>query len=382
MKNMTKKITILGSTGSVGTQALDVIRKFPDNFKVVALSANNNIELLEKQIAEFKPSAVAVVDENKAEELKKKTNVQVFSGGEGLKKIASLPEADFVITAVIGFSGLVPTLEAINAKKDIGLANKETLVAGGSLVMREAEKHSIKIIPIDSEHSAIFQCVKGNKKEEVKRIVLTASGGPFLNLKKEDLEKVTLRQALKHPTWKMGKKITIDSATLMNKGFEVIEAHHLFGLEYPRIDVVIHPQSIIHSMAEFIDGSIIAQLSFNDMRIPIQFALTYPHRLNNELKLDLTDLNLNFKKPDKELFPCLEYAYEAGIIGGTMPCVINAANEVAVSYFLNEKINFLDIPKTIRAVMDAHNLLKNPDIDEILEADKWARKEAEKVLEK
>jgi len=377
-----KNIAILGSTGSVGTNALDVIRNFPENFRVVGLTANSNIGLLEKQIYEFKPLAVAVADEKRAEELQKRTNVQVFSGKDGLKRIASLPESDFLITAVMGFSGLVPTLAAINAGKAIGLANKETLVAGGSLVMKEAKRRDVKIIPVDSEHSAIFQCMEGNKFQEARRILLTASGGPFLNLKKEELENVTLHQALKHPTWKMGRKITIDSATLMNKGFEVIEAYHLFGMDYSKIDVVVHPQSIIHSMVEFVDGSIIAQMSFNDMRLPIQFALTYPDRIKSELKLDLTKCTLTFKSPDREFFPCLGYAYEAGIIGGTMPCVMNAANEIAVDFFLNEKIRFLDIPRAIRAVMDAHKPLSNPDIDEILAADDWARKEAVKILQK
>ena len=248
--------------------------------------------------------------------------------------------------------------------------------------MKEAKRRDVKIIPVDSEHSAIFQCMEGNKFQEARRILLTASGGPFLNLKKEELENVTLHQALKHPTWKMGRKITIDSATLMNKGFEVIEAYHLFGMDYSKIDVVVHPQSIIHSMVEFVDGSIIAQMSFNDMRLPIQFALTYPDRIKSELKLDLTKCTLTFKSPDREFFPCLGYAYEAGIIGGTMPCVMNAANEIAVDFFLNEKIRFLDIPRAIRAVMDAHKPLSNPDIDEILAADDWARKEAVKILQK
>jgi len=282
MEKTMKNIAILGSTGSVGTNALDVIRNFPENFRVVGLTANSNIGLLEKQIYEFKPLAVAVADEKRAEELQKRTNVQVFSGKDGLKRIASLPESDFLITAVMGFSGLVPTLAAINAGKAIGLANKETLVAGGSLVMKEAKRRDVKIIPVDSEHSAIFQCMEGNKFQEARRILLTASGGPFLNLKKEELENVTLHQALKHPTWKMGRKITIDSATLMNKGFEVIEAYHLFGMDYSKIDVVVHPQSIIHSMVEFVDGSIIAQMSFNDMRLPIQFALTYPDRIKSK----------------------------------------------------------------------------------------------------
>ncbi|MCP3682554.1 MAG: 1-deoxy-D-xylulose-5-phosphate reductoisomerase [bacterium] len=372
-----KSISILGSTGSVGTQTLDVIKRL--GFKVSGLTANSNTELLEKQIAEFKPELVAVMDKQKAEELEKKTGISVLSGIEGLNKVASMDSADYVVTSVVGSVGLIPTLEAIKAGKRICLANKETLVTAGDIVMNAAEKNNVEILPVDSEHSAIFQCLRGENTKEAKRIILTASGGPFRSKTKEELQNVTVEQALNHPTWNMGSKITIDSSTLMNKGFEVIEAHHLFGMDYEKIDTVVHPQSIVHSMVEFFDSSIIAHLGMQDMRVPIQFALTYPHRSPSEFpRLDPTEKSLTFEKTDMERFPCIYYAYEAGKIGGTMPAVLNAANEIAVKNFLAKKISYLDIPATIKTVMDAHKLVKNPELNDVVEADAWARKEAEK----
>ena len=377
-----KNIAILGSTGSVGTNALDVIRNFPENFRVVGLTANSNIGLLEKQIYEFKPLAVAVADEKRAEELQKRTNVQVFSGKDGLKRIASLPESDFLITAVMGFSGLVPTLAAINAGKAIGLANKETLVAGGSLVMKEAKRRDVKIIPVDSEHSAIFQCMEGNKFQEARRILLTASGGPFLNLKKEELENVTLHQALKHPTWKMGRKITIDSATLMNKGFEVIEAHWLFGVSPSEIEVVIHPESIIHSTVSYRDGNMLACLSVPDMKAPIAYALSYPRRMATEVvSLDLTKIKtLTFEEPDFKKFPLLAVAFEALKKGGVFPCLLNAADEVAVEAFLKRRILFTQIPIVIEKTLSSYSESFPLSLEGILEADQWARKKTKELF--
>jgi len=373
-----KSISILGSTGSIGTQTLDVIRRLPGEFKVVGLTANTNIDLLEKQIKEFKPISVAVANQEKADELKNKVDTTVYSGATGINKIASLQPADTIVNALVGFIGLIPTIKAINHKKDIALANKETLVAGGSLVIKALKKYKVNLIPIDSEHSAIFQCLNTEKINSVERLIITASGGPFLNYKKSDLERITPKQALRHPIWRMGERITIDSATLMNKGFEVIEAMHLFNLPLSKIETIIHPQSIIHSAVEFIDGSVIAQLGIHDMRIPIQFALTYPKRINLGLpKLNLADIGIfTFKKVDKELFPCLGYAYEAASLGGTMPAVLNASDEVAVQYFLEKRIKFLDIPKIVRSVMNIHKIIKSPDLKDILKVDKWARVKA------
>ncbi|WP_058485189.1 1-deoxy-D-xylulose-5-phosphate reductoisomerase [Defluviitalea phaphyphila] len=371
-----KKISILGSTGSIGTQTLDVIRNLKD-IEVLGLTTNKNIELLEKQINEFHPKKVAVMDEKKAYELKKKlsNSVEVLSGIEGLNEIATMDEIDTVVTSVVGTVGLIPTFKAIKKEKNIALANKETLVTAGKIIMEEAKNNNVKIIPVDSEHSAIFQCLQGNEENKIERIILTASGGPFRNKNIEDLKNVTLEEALKHPNWSMGKKITIDSATMMNKGLEVIEAKWLFGVELDQIEVLIHPQSIIHSMVEFEDGSIISQIGEPDMRIPIQYALTFPKRLKNKWpRVDFSKRNLfTFEHPNLESFQCLDLAYNALKIGGSMPAVLNAANEIAVERFLKKEISFLDIPKIIEKTMEKHNIIKVPTLSDILEVDKWAR---------
>lgn len=376
-----KKVSILGSTGSAGTQSLDIVRNLK-NVKILGLTANKNIELLKQQINEFSPEAVGVMDKQKAEQLQERVEIPVYSGMDGLIKIATLDGIDTVLNSVAGSVGLVPTIEAIKKKKKILLANKETLVVGGELVMKEIQKNNVDMIPIDSEHSAIFQCLMSGKHEEINKIILTASGGPFRNYSREELEKVTVSQALNHPNWKMGKKITIDSATLMNKGFEVIEAHWLFDIPFDRIDVVVHPQSTIHSMIEFVDGNMIAQLGVTDMRIPIQYALTYPERSFNTLpKLDLTRKSLTFEKPNTDSFHCLEYAYDAGKVGGTMCSVLNAADEVGVEAFLSGKIKFLQIPELIKKMMKSHKVIKNPSLEQILRVDKQIRQESQKLIE-
>jgi 1-deoxy-D-xylulose-5-phosphate reductoisomerase len=373
-----KKISILGSTGSIGTQALEVIKNNQDLFEVVAISGNTNIELLQKQIKKFNPKYVAVYNESKAKELKNKLNnpnIKILSGMKGLIEISTIDEVDIVITSVVGTIGLLPTLNAIKAKKNIALANKETLVTAGELVMKEAKLNGVNILPIDSEHSAIFQCLQGNTFKQVNKIILTASGGPFRGMKKKNLVNVTPQDALKHPNWNMGSKITIDSATLMNKGLEVIEAKWLFDLEVSQIDVVVHPQSIIHSMVEFIDGSILAQLGLPDMKVPIQYALTYPSRVKSNMeRLDFLKIReLTFEKPDTKTFPCLDLAIEALRIGGTMPAVLNAANEELVLQFLNGLITFYDIPNRIEVAMNKHTPIKNPSINDIFEVDKLTR---------
>jgi len=372
-------ISILGSTGSIGKQALEVIRDNPE-YNIVGLSANQSIDLLEKQALEFKPNVIAIYNKESAKILKEKLkgyNIKVIEGMEGLIEVAIEKSADIVLTSVVGMIGLLPTLEAIKAGKKIALANKETLVTAGELVTREAKKHNVEIIPVDSEHSAILQCLSGGKKEEVSKIILTASGGPFRGRCLSYLKDVTLAEALKHPNWSMGRKITIDSATLMNKGLEVIEAKWLFDLDMEKIDIIIHPQSIIHSMVEYIDGSIIAQMGVPDMRGPIQYALTYPHRRKcNLATLNLVEASkLTFESPDYNSFPSLKLAIEAGKLGGTMPTVLNAANESAVDLFLKEKIKFIDIPSAIEMVMELHRNIKNPTLEEILECDAWARSE-------
>ena len=372
-----KNIAILGSTGSIGTQTLDVIEKNPDKFKVTALSVNKNIELLKEQIEKFKPEAVSVMDKAKADQLK--VDIPVYSGLEGLKKIATLESADTIVTSVVGSIGLEPTIAAIKAKKNIALANKETLVTAGQLVMREAKKNNITIMPIDSEHSALFQCLNGEDIKKVRRLIITCSGGPFRNKPLKELIQMKASDALKHPTWKMGAKITIDSSTLMNKGFEVIEAKWLYNIN--NIDVVVHPQSIIHSMVEYVDRSIMAQLGTPDMRIPIQYALSYPKRIKNELEpLDITKQDLTFEKPDTKRFPCLSYAFEALEKGGTLAAVINAANEVVVKAFLEDKITFMQIPQLIRQAMDNHNIINRPELQDILDVDKQTRIQVAKCI--
>lgn len=377
-----KRISILGSTGSIGTNTLNVVRHLPGEFEVIALAARSNVDLLEQQIKEFSPKLVAVYDEEKALALQKKfPSVEIIAGMEGLKAAASHSEVDFVVSAITGTLGLVPTVAAIEAKKDIGLANKEALVSGGALITALAKKNKVKIIPIDSEHSAIFQCLHKEKKSGIKRIILTASGGPFRTMKYDQLAAITVESALNHPTWKMGPKVTIDSSTLMNKGLEVIEAHWLFNMPVDQIDVVIHPQSIIHSMVEYVDNSIIAQMGYTDMKIPIQYALTYPERLPGTFPtFDFTKHHtLQFFSPDLEKFRCLGLAFESIKAGGTLPCYMNAANEVLVNRFLNKQISWLDIPRKLEDLMAKHSAQPIETLDTILMADTLARKEAEKI---
>jgi 1-deoxy-D-xylulose-5-phosphate reductoisomerase len=375
-----KRLIILGSTGSIGTQTLEIVENNSEIFSVSCLTANTNWKLLAEQALKFRPFAVAIGEPEKAPLLRdalKNEKITVFSGKEGIREAASV-DADTAVVALVGISGLIPTLTAIETGKEIALANKETLVVGGELVMKKAKEKNIPILPIDSEHSAIFQCLNGENRQSVQKIYLTSSGGPFRKLPLEEIRKKTAADALKHPTWDMGQKVTIDSSTLMNKGFEVIEARWLFDISPDRIEVIVHPQSIIHSMVEFIDGSIIAQLSTPDMRIPIQYALSYPERLDADfVTTDFIKIgNLTFEPPRTEDFPCLKYAFEAIRTGGTMPAVINGANEVAVNLFLQDKIKFMDIPGTIRQVMDNHKPVMNPELDDLLEADRYARNKA------
>jgi len=378
-----KQLSILGSTGSIGTQTLDIVKNNLSEFKVVGLTTNKNIELLKKQINIFKPEAVAVMDKEKADLLKSEVGINVYSGIDGVIKIATLNGVDTVVNSLVGSIGVMPTIEAIKNKKNVALANKETLVAAGNVVMEEVKKNDVVLMPIDSEHSAIFQCINGENIEDVEKITITASGGPFRTFSKEQLDKVTVDDALNHPTWKMGNKITIDSATLMNKGFEIIETHWLYGTSYDKIDVVVHPQSVIHSLVEFKDSSVMAQLGNPSMKIPIQYALSYPKRFPLDVKkLDLAEIkNLSFEKPNFEKFPCLKYAYDAGKIGGTLPAVLNAANEIAVYAFLDKKIAFADIPEIIKKMMDQHDAIKNPSLNQILEVDKKTREETKKIIE-
>ena len=383
-----KKITILGSTGSIGLSALDVIGKNPRRFQVVALAAGQNVKLLKNQIEIFKPKIVSVSTKENALKLRQSLNlnnkIKILYGNEGLNETAAFPEADIVVSAISGAAGLMPTLAAINAGKDIALANKETMVMAGEIVNRRAKLKKVKILPVDSEHSAIFQCLQGEKIENLKRIILTASGGPFLNFNANQLKQVKLNQALKHPRWKMGKKVTIDSATMMNKGLEIIEAKWLFNLAIEKIDVLIHPQSIVHSMIELIDGSVLAQMGIPDMRIPISYALTYPERMINDLSsLNLLNTEkLEFRKPDTKKFPCLRLAYEAGFCGGTAPAVLNASNEIAVAAFLAKKIKFVDLPGIIDKILNAHVCGIHPSLEDILEADSWARIKTTKIIER
>ena len=383
-----KNIAILGSTGSIGTQTLDVIRR-STNLKVIALTAQSNIELLETQVKEFSPQVVCVMDKDKAHLLQGRlqainSRTEVLSGEEGLIIAATLAEADLVVTAVVGMVGLLPTLEAIKKGKNIALANKETLVTAGEIVMDAAREHNVSIIPVDSEHSAIFQCLQGNSKEAVSKIILTASGGPFRSYSQEQLQHVTLGEALKHPNWVMGHKITIDSATLMNKGLEVIEAKHLFDVGVEQIEVIVHKESIIHSMVEYYDGSTIAQLGYPDMRHPISYAIYYPSRMKSPYieRLNLSHIqSLSFEEPRTDLFPCLRFAYEALQAGGTMPAVLNAANEIVVEKFLNKQVSFGDIPRIIHKVMEKHICINRPTLNDILAWDKWAREYTRKKVE-
>ena len=381
-----KRIVILGSTGSIGRMALEVISRSRDRFAVAGLVAGKNIDLLESQVKTFQPAIVAVAGEDDARELRKRLGPrpEVLAGGEGINAVASYGGADFVLSAMVGFSGLIPTLHAIRAGKVIGLANKETLVIAGTIVMEEAKDHGVVILPVDSEHSAIFQCIEGHDRRYVKRVILTASGGPFMGRTLEELKGVSPEDALKHPKWNMGKKVTIDSATLMNKGLEVIEASHLFALDADRIDVLVHPQSIVHSMVEFTDGGLLAQISMPDMRGPIAYALSYPQRLENTvppLELDAIG-KLTFERPDSESFPCLGFAYDALREGGTMPAVLNAANEVMVNAFLKGRIPFTHIPVIIKKTMHSHKTQKAAELDAVIDADRWAREKAGEYIKK
>ncbi len=380
-----KSLSILGSTGSIGRNALKVIEQFPDRFSIKALAAKNNVSLLSEQIQRFHPEIAVVFDEKPALELKNNlpsgTHTDIMYGDEGYRAAATLDSVDMVLTAVVGAAGLLPTMAAIDAGKDIALANKETLVMAGEIVIQKATAKRVKILPVDSEHSAIFQCLSGNRKEDLAKILLTASGGPFLNRPQQEFAEIKPDDALDHPTWQMGRKITIDSATLMNKGLEVIEAQWLFGVPLHMIEVVIHPQSVIHSMVAFRDGSVIAQLGIPDMKGAIAYALSHPVRLPLQQSLpDFVNLGtLSFQQPDLDKFPCLALAYQAANTGGTLPAVMNAANEVAVRAFLDRQISFVKIPEMIRDTMEKHEVVSRPALSAILGADKWAREQAQEL---
>ncbi len=382
-----KSIVILGSTGTIGVNALDVIRTFKRRFKVVGLVAGRNLELLAEQIAEFSPRIVGVRNRDDVDALRKLTGrrrVTLVSGEDGSVAVATEPSADFVLAAIVGGAGLVPTFAAVQAGKDVGLANKEALVMSGDLFVREARKRGVALLPVDSEHSAVFQCLEGNRREDVDKIILTASGGPFLRTPLRELRRVTINQALRHPTWKMGPKITVDSATMMNKGLEVIEAHWLFGVPSARVEVIIHPQSIVHSMVRFRDGAVMAQLGIPDMRIPIAYALSYPERL--EIGLAPLDLKkqgeLTFKEVDGRRYPALDIAYAALAEGGTAPSVLNAANEVAVAAFLDGRIGFRQIHEISAQAVESHHSTKPRTLQQILEVDRWARAFAKEIVER
>ncbi|MBQ6416272.1 MAG: 1-deoxy-D-xylulose-5-phosphate reductoisomerase [Butyrivibrio sp.] len=370
-----RKIVLLGSTGSIGTQTLDVVRNNSKELEIVGLAANTRVEMVEKQVREFKPKYVCMFDENAAKDLKQRlsdVDIEVYSGMEGLLEIVSVPEADTVLTAVVGMIGIRPTIKAIESGKDIALANKETLVCAGHIIMPLAAKMGVKILPVDSEHSAIFQSLNGEPKDKVEKILLTASGGPFRGKKKAELENMTAADALKHPNWDMGPKVTIDSSSLVNKGLEVMEARWLFDVSLDNIQVLVHPQSIVHSAVQYVDGAVIAQLGVPDMKLPIQYALFYPDRRPMaEKRLDLFELgSLTFEKPDIETFRGLKLAFDAAYAGGSMPTVFNAANEMAVRRFLKGDIRYLEIYDMIEEAMEHHKRVDNPDVDAILLAEK------------
>jgi 1-deoxy-D-xylulose-5-phosphate reductoisomerase len=375
-----KNVVLLGSTGSIGTSTVKVAEDLPDRIRLLGLAAGNNAELLLKQARKHQPEAISINHPEKARDLGKffGATTQVYSGDEGLIKLATLPSADIVLIAIVGTAGLKPALAAIRAGKDIAIASKEILVMAGEIVMSEARKHGVRVLAVDSEHSAIFQCLDGKPSSSVRKLWLTASGGPFRNTPKEEFPNITVERALKHPSWVMGKKITIDSATLFNKGLEMIEARWLFDIGMERVGVLVHPQSIVHSMVEFVDGALLAQLSTPDMCLPIQYALTYPDRAPSErVQTNFAKLgSLTFEEPDAERFPALKLARRAGEVGGTLPAVLNAANEVAVEAFVNQKINFPQITEIVRRTMDAHKVVLHPTLEQILEADAWARREA------
>lgn len=375
-----KKLALLGSTGSIGTQTLDIVRQYPDRFQVTAISAGKNVALLSQQVEEFRPELVAIADQGAYAHLKQALahldpQPQILAGTEGVCAVASYAPSEVVVTGIVGCAGLLPTIAAIKAGKNIALANKETLIAGGAVIQPLLQEYGVKLFPADSEHSAIFQCLQGVPDGGLARIILTASGGAFRDLPADQLAHVTIASALKHPNWSMGKKITIDSATLMNKGLEVIEAHYLFGLDYDSIEIVIHPQSIIHSLIELKDTSVLAQLGLPDMRLPLLYALSYPDRLTtNWERLDLVKCaSLTFRSPDHHKYPCMELAYSAGRKGGTMPAVLNAANEEAVALFLAEKIRFTEIAELITQVCSKHQVINNPNLTDILDSDRSAR---------
>ena len=382
-----KRLAILGSTGSIGINTLDIVRRFPERFQVMSLSAGRNIELLRKQILQFRPRMVSVLNAELSEALRREFSasaLDVVHGVEGLIQVATHPEVDQVVSALVGAIGLIPTLSAIKTGKAIALANKESLVMAGKIIMTEARNKNVQILPVDSEHSAIFQALLGHRKEEVHRLILTASGGPFLSLPITKLPEVTVKEALRHPNWEMGKKITIDSASLMNKGLEVIEAHWLFEMPLEKITVQIHPQSVVHSMVEYLDGSILGQMGIADMRIPISYALSFPERLPlNLLPLDLSQREgLTFFPPDPERFPCLQLAYRSIEIGETMPTVLSAANEVAVNAFLERRLKFTEISLLIQRTMDEHEVKSVHTVEDILRADSWAREKSRALLER
>jgi 1-deoxy-D-xylulose-5-phosphate reductoisomerase len=379
-----KRLSILGSTGSIGKSTIEVINNHPDKFKVVGLAAKNSVQLLQSQIKLLKPEVVAVFDESAASTLRKMDlPVEILTGEQGLVRVATLENADMVVSAVVGSAGLVPTYEALKAGKDVALATKEALVMAGSIVISEAFKRGVRIIPVDSEHSAVFQCLNGRDISEVEKIILTASGGPFLRKNISELDAITPDDALRHPTWDMGRKISIDSATLMNKGLEVIEACLLFNMPPEKVEVVIHPQSIIHSMVKFIDGSIMAQMSVPDMKGPICYALSYPQRFAEVLPaLNLSDVReLTFEAPDMKKHPSLALSYDAIRTGGTMPCVLNAANEIAVEAFLDRRISFTSIPRVVSMTMAEHRVLMADTIEEIIRVSDWAKMKAAEIVE-
>jgi 1-deoxy-D-xylulose-5-phosphate reductoisomerase len=375
-----KNVVLLGSTGSIGTSTIKVAEDLPDRIRLIGLGAGNNVDLLFEQTVRHRPEAISIIDPAKAQELRDKLGgaANVSSGPDGLVQLATMPDADIVLIAIVGTAGLRPALAAIRAGKDIAVASKEILVMAGEIVMSEARKHDVRVLAVDSEHSAIFQCLDGKPSTSVRKLWLTASGGPFRTIPKEEFPNITVERALKHPSWVMGRKITIDSATLFNKGLEMIEARWLFDIEMARVSVVVHPQSVVHSMVEFVDGSMLAQLSTPDMCLPIQYALTYPDRApSDRVQTNLAKLgSLTFEEPDPERFPSLQLARKAGEIGGTLPAVLNAANEVAVDAFVNRRINFPQISECVRRTMDKHKVVSHPTLDQILEADSWARHEA------
>lgn len=388
-----RKVTLLGSTGSIGTQTLDIVRERPDVFSVVGLAAGSNVQLLAQQTAQFSPQVVAVREERKVPEYREALRAagvqrepEIVVGEEGVIEVARHGDAELVVTGIVGCAGLLPTIAAIEARKDIALANKETLIAGGPVVVPLVHKHGVRMTPADSEHSALFQCLQGAPDGALRRILLTASGGAFRDWDVARLREVKVADALKHPNWSMGAKITIDSATLMNKGLEVIEAHYLFGADYDDIDIVVHPQSIIHSMVEFEDTSVLAQLGWPDMRLPLLYSMSWPHRLRMQsyTPLDLVKLGtLTFREPDHAKYPCMNLAYDAGRKGGTMPAVLNAANEKAVELFRNERISYLGISQVIEAVMERHknDWVEFPRLEDIVSLDAWARRAADETLE-